>query len=193
MRKYHLQFDRLTLIKVVLHQLYINNDVEYHQLILPIKYQAQVPNLLHDGQGHQGLKRTLALCRERFYWNTVFQDVTNYVKTCPQCQTVKGDYTDLKTKLGTIIANNPMDLLCIDSTKVDPLKSGRENILVLTDTFTKFSWAFVTPNQKALTMAKILVEKWFYTYGIPAQIHSNQGQHFDNQIMTHLYALYGIE
>ena len=42
-------------------------------------------------------------------------------------------------------------------------------------------------------MAKILVEKWFYTYGIPAQIHSNQGQHFHNQITTHLYALYGIE
>ena len=63
--------------KGVLHQLYINNDVEYHQLILLIKYQAQVLELLHDGQGHQG---SLALCRERFYWNTMFQDVTNYLK-----------------------------------------------------------------------------------------------------------------
>ena len=125
-RKYLLQFDQLTLRKGVLHWLYINIDVEYQQLILPIKYQAQVLNLSHDGQGHQGLERTLALCQERFYWNTMFQDVTNYVKTCPQCQTVKGDYTDPKTKLGTIIANNPMDLLCIDFTKVDHLKSGKE-------------------------------------------------------------------
>ena len=60
-RKYLLQFDRLTLRKGVSHQLYINNDVEYNQLILPIKYQAQVLNLLHDGQGHQGLERTLGL------------------------------------------------------------------------------------------------------------------------------------
>ena len=36
-RKYLLQFDRLTLKKGVLHRLYINNDVEYHQLILPTK------------------------------------------------------------------------------------------------------------------------------------------------------------
>ena len=79
----------------------------------------------------------------------------------------KGDYTDPKTKLGMIIANNPMDLLCNDFTKVDPSKSGKENILVLTDAFTKFSQAFVTPNQKALTIAKILVDKWFYVYGIP--------------------------
>ena len=166
-RKYLLQFERLTLKKDVLHQLYINNDVEYHQLILPIKYQAQVLKLLHNGQGHQGLERTLALCWERFYWNTMFQDVSNYVKTCPHCQTVKGDYTDPKTKLGSIIANNPMDLLCIDFTKVDPSKSGKENILVLTDAFTKFSQAFVTPNQKALTVAKNLGDKWFYVYGIP--------------------------
>ena len=86
-----------------------------------------------------------------------------------------------------------MDLLCIDFTKVDPLKSGKENILVLTDSFTKFSQAFITLNQKVLTVAKILVDKWFYIYGIPAWIHSNQGWCFNNQIMKHLYALYGIE
>ena len=42
---------------------------------------------------------------------------------------LKGDYTDPKTKLHMIIANNPMDLLCIDFTKVDPSKSSKENIL----------------------------------------------------------------
>ena len=82
-RKYLLQFNHLTLKKGVLHHLYINRDVEYHQLILPVKYQAQVLNLLHDGHSHQGLEHTLALCQERFYWKTLFQDVTNYVTNCP--------------------------------------------------------------------------------------------------------------
>ena len=86
-----------------------------------------------------------------------------------------------------------MDVLCIDVTKVDPSKSSKENILVLRDTFTKFSQAFITPNQKVFTIAKILVDKWFYVYGIPAQIHSDQGWCFDKQIMKHLYAMYGIE
>ena len=139
-------------------------------MTLPVKYQAQVLSLLHNGQGHQGLECTLALCRERFYWNTMFQDVTYYVRNCPQCQMVKGDYVDLKTKLGTIIPNNQMDLLCIDFTKVIPSKSGKENILVLRDAFTKFSQVFITLNQKVLTIAKILVDKWFYIYGIPTQI-----------------------
>ena len=51
-RKYLLQFNRLTMKKGVLHWLFINNDVEYHQMVLPLKYQAQVLQLLHDGQGH---------------------------------------------------------------------------------------------------------------------------------------------
>ena len=92
-----------------------------------------------------------------------------------------------------IIANNPVDLLCIDFTKVDPSKSSKENILVLTDAFTKFSQVFITPNQKALTVVKILVDKWFYIYGISTQIHTDQGRCFDNQIMQHLYVLYGTE
>ena len=158
-RKYLLQFDILTLKKGVLHQLYIHNDVEFHQMVLPIKFQTQILRLLHDGQGHQGIERTIALCQERFYWNTMFQDVTKYVKECPHCQIAKGDYTEPNTIPGVIIASNPMDLVCIDFTKVDPSKDGKENILLLTDTFTKFSQAFVTPNQKAITIAKILVDK----------------------------------
>ena len=81
--KYLLQFDRLTFKQGVLHRLYINNNVEYHQMILPLKYQVQVLQMLHDGQGHQGIDRTIDLCREQFYWNTMYRDVVQYVKDCP--------------------------------------------------------------------------------------------------------------
>ena len=101
-RKYLLQFNRLILKKGVLHQLYIHNDVEFHQMVLPIKYQAQVLWLLHDGQGHQGIERTIALCWEWFYWKTMFQDVTKYVKECSWCQITKGDYTEPNTILGLV-------------------------------------------------------------------------------------------
>ena len=38
-QKYLLQFDRLTFKQGVLHHFYINIDVDYHKMILPIKYQ----------------------------------------------------------------------------------------------------------------------------------------------------------
>ena len=84
-------------------------------------------------------------------------------------------------------------MLCIDFTKADVAKGGKENILVLTDAFSKYSQAIVTNNQKALTVAKILVEKWFSVFGIPARIHSDQGRSFDNKIIGHLCKMYGVK
>ena len=52
-------------------------------MVLPITFQAQVLQLLHDGQGHQGIERTIALSWEQFYWNTMFQGAMKYVKDCP--------------------------------------------------------------------------------------------------------------
>ena len=47
-----------------------------------------------------------------------------------------------------------MDLLCIDFMKVDPSKDGKENVLVMTDAFSKFSVAVVTTNQQVKTVAQ---------------------------------------
>ena len=192
-RKCLLQFDRLVLKQGVLHHVYISNDVETHQLVLPLEYHKTVLRMLHDDNGHQGLDQTLALVRERFYWSTMNHDATGYVTNCHWCHVAKGHYTGPHTQQGLLVANNPLDLLCIDFLKVDPSRDGKENILVLTDAFTKFTQAFITNNQKALTVAKVLVEKWFYVHGIPACIHSNKGQSFENAIISQLYSMYNIK
>ena len=86
-----------------------------------------------------------------------------------------------------------MESLCIDFLKVDPSWDGKKNVLVLTDAFSKSSQAFVTPNQKAHTITKALVDKWLYVYSIPTWIHSNKGHSFENGILTQLYSMNGIK
>ena len=120
-------------------------------------------------------------------------DATEYVTNCHRCHVAKGHYTGPHTQQGSLVANNPLDLLCIDFLKVDPSRDSKENILVLTDAFTKFSQAFVTNNQKALTIAKVLVKKWFYVYGMLARIHSDKGRSFESAIITQLYSMYNIK
>ena len=95
-----------------------------------------------------------------------------------------------KPKISHLEYNNLMDLLCLDFMKIDPSRTGEENVLVITDAFSKFSVTVVTPNQKALTEAKVLVDKWFHVYGIPACIHSDQGKSFDNNIIKALCKMY---
>ena len=90
----------------------------------------------------------------RFYWGTVLHDIQSCVKNCQCCKTAKGPYTDPEPPQGSIVASNPMDLLLIDFMKLDPSKNGKENVLVMTDAFSKFCVAAVTPNQKAKMVAQ---------------------------------------
>ena len=106
---------------------------------------------------------------------------------------MKGPYSDPEPPQGSIVANNPMDQLLIDFMKLDPSRNGKENVLVMTDAFSKFCVAVITPNQKAKLVAKALIDKWFHTYGIPAHIHSDQGKSFDNHLIDQLRKLYGIQ
>ena len=57
-RKLFYQLDRLVLKQGVLHCLYINEDMEYHQLVLPQRLQGRVLQSVHNDMGHQGLERT---------------------------------------------------------------------------------------------------------------------------------------
>ena len=64
---------------------------------------------------------------------------------------------------------------------------------MMTDAFSKFSVAVVMSNQQVKTVAKALVDKWFYTYGIPSRIHSDQVKSFNNKIVKQLCKIYGIK
>ena len=84
----------------------------------------------------------------------MYKDIVEYIKIVHDVKWAKGPYVGPKTKPSCIITNGPLDLLCVDFTTMDPSRDGKENVLVLTDAFSRFSQAFVTPNQKALTMEK---------------------------------------
>ena len=90
-RKLFHQLDRLALKQGVLHRLYINEDMEYHQLVLPQRLQGRVLRSVHDDMGHQGLERTLELLRERVYWPMMANDAAQWVSHCTCCQVAQGD------------------------------------------------------------------------------------------------------
>ena len=120
------QFHRLILKDGVLHRLYIHNNVEYHQLVLPKRYHKKILQSLHNDLGHQGIDRMLDLLRERVYWPTMTQDASSWVEQCRCYQVAKGDYNIPKPKFGHLIAHNPLDLVCLDFTKVDPSKGVKK-------------------------------------------------------------------
>ena len=112
--RYLSQFDQLIFIKGVLHRIYEENGSKYHQFVFLIEYGAQAMVMLHDENDHQGVECTVALVQEGFYCDTMLYDIQSWVKKCQCCKTAKGPYTDPESPQGSIVANNPMDLLLVD-------------------------------------------------------------------------------
>nr|KAG5707511.1 hypothetical protein BaRGS_012015 [Batillaria attramentaria] len=161
------------------------------QLVLPSSLRPDVIRALHDNMGHQGVERTIELLRSRVYWPGMRGDVKDYVAACERC--AMGRHQKLNLPSGHLLASRPLEILAMDFTKFELSSDGRENVLVITDVFTKYSQAFPTRNQEASTVAKILVEQWFQRYGAPERIHSDQGRNFESQVIQELCQLYGIK
>lgn len=65
-------------------------------------------------------------------------------------------------------------------------------MLVVTDNFSWYAQAFPTKNQKAITVAKVLCEKYFVHYGLPARIHSDQGTDFESRLIKEILSMLGV-
>ena len=163
------------------------------QLVVPEALRRAVLVELHDRHGHQGRERTASLVAERCYWPGAYRDIQAYCRDCTRCGLAKNTLPQVQTFPGHLEATRPLELVAIDFTTLDRARDGHEQVLILTDVFSKFTQAFPTRDQKAHTVARVLVERWFFTYGVPERLHSDQGRNFESELLRQLCQTYGIE
>lgn len=162
------------------------------QLLLPQALQTEVLTALHDDHGHQGVDRTVSLVRQRCYWPFMRKDVDRWCRECRRCVVAKATQPKLRTFMGSLLASSPLEIVAIDFSILEKSSDGKDNLLVVTDVFSKFAQAYPTADQKSSTVARVLTEQWFYTYGVPLRIHTDQGRNFEGELFQQLCRVYGI-
>lgn len=189
------QWGRLTEQTGVVYRKVVRPDggEEVLQVLLPVALKEKVLTEVHQNHGHQGVDRTLELLRQRCYWPGMTADVRHWCQTCERCQVAKDSGPPGRSFMGHLLASEPNEILAVDYTLLEPTRNGLENVLVLTDVFSKYTLAVATRDQKASTVAQVLVSEWFSKFGVPARIHSDQGRNFEGALVQQLCGLYGIE
>ena len=160
-------------------------------LIIPQSHRQRAIEGCHDQVGHLGQDRVLDLLRDRFYWPGMYADVVAYINSCARCLRRKSQQD--KAPLVNIETSQPLELIHVDYLKIEPSKGNIENVLVITDHFTRYAQAFPSKTQTALTTAKLLWNNFILHYGFPEKIISDQGRNFESELIGHLCQLTGVQ
>ena len=88
----------------------------------------------------------------------------------------------------------PLERIAIDITGPLPkTDAGNRYVLVVADYFTKWTEAYSIPDQEAGTVAKKLVEEFVARYGVPREIHSDQGRNFESALFQEVCRLLDLD
>ena len=130
-----------------------NHQDPISQFLLPKNLIYKVILACHDDSGHLRMERTLGLLQERFFWPKMADDVHIHICICDGCLRFKQPQE--KSEMCPILVSYPLKLVHLDfltlGGKADDNKST--NILIVTDHFTKYAQAYITPKQTAVVVA----------------------------------------
>ena len=190
--RYLLEWDQYHLRDGVLHKKTVINGELCSRLVLPESLRDLVFKAYHDDLGHQGRDRTISLISQRFFFPRMNQFIKERVQSCDRC--IRRKTAPVKAaSLVNITSSAPMELVCIDYLSLERSKGGYENILVITDHFSRYAQAIPTRNQTAQTTARVLFDNFFIHYGFPAKLHSDKGANFESNTIKKLCQIAGIQ
>ena len=191
--QYRREWNNLVLQKGVLYRRARPRESEETllQLVLPTAQREVALRGCHDEVGHLGLEHMLDLMRDSFFWPHMAVQAKEHIGKCCPCLDFKARQPN--APLENIMATLPLELVHLDYLCLEPGKGLEENVLVITDHFTRYAQAYVTRTQMAQTMAKTLWDKFIVYYSLPKKILMDQGCNFESQLVADLCELMGVQ
>lgn len=166
-----------------------------HRIVVPHSMQRSILHELHNQPtgGHLGFAKVWGKLQKRFYWLHMKDHLKEWLACCLQCAKRKGPHRKTKAPLQQYQVGEPLERVAMDI--LGPLpqtESGNRFILVVTDYFSKFSEAYAMENMEAMTVATLFVNEFICRFGVPLEVHTDQGRQFESALFQGMCQLLRI-
>ena len=158
-------------------------------LIVPKVRTPEVRNELHNGPsgGHTGITKTLKKLKQRFYWIGCRQSVTEWIDNCVECIAAEELSPTSHGQRKQYNSNASFERIAMNVADPFPYSQlGNKYVSVVMDNFSKWLKVYVIPKQGAGTVADVFINNWVSRYGVPIELHSDQGRNFESALIQEM-------
>ena len=156
------------------------------QLVIPKSEQERTLEAFHAPPvgTHQSAEKMLSIMEELVGWDSMEKDAKRFVKNCRRCQLANNPRQKKKAPLNpSPIPEAPMTRICMDILgPVNMSSKGNRYICVITDYLTKWCVAEAIPKASAEEVARVLVEKVVYKFGLCKYLITDRGVQFTSEL-----------
>ena len=155
----------------------------------------EVWSLCHQSdQGrHRGLEGTLNKFLRGFFILSVRPKLRFLYGGCDTCL-IKEWSMPVRTRIHIpSLMGYVGEKLYTDLVSMSDTVRGNRYLLRAEDSFSKYCRAYLIPNKEASTVAKVLVDQHFNVYGLPDQLHSENGREFVNNLWKEFFLEFKIQ
>ena len=119
------------------------------------------------------------------------EEATQHILKCSRCLRRKAP--PQVAPLQPILVTQPLELVHMDYLSLEPSKGNIENVLVITDHFTRYALAYPSKTQTAQATARILWDNFICHYGFAEKFISDQGRNFESDLIKELCKIAGVK
>ena len=143
---------------------------------------------------HQGLSRTVGFISRKYWWETLSDDVSAFIKKYDACAKRKTGRRAIAPSVEVLVAREFLDVVSLDNVGPLPVtEKGNKYLLTFIDHFTRFCEAIPIARQDTETIAREFVTKIITQFGVPKKLLTDRVTSFTSALIKETCNLLKIQ
>ena len=162
------------------------------QVLVPTTLQKSIFDAVHS-ICHPGVKATIKLLKDDFYWPYMNRDISKWVKACTNCKKNKASRQTRSDLQPLPPPTRRFGAIHVDCVGPFPPNEDMHSLFTIIDRWTSWPEAIPVADTTASTLANVLIKRWIPNFGVPQSITSDRGAQFTSDLWKGMCDKLGIE